>query len=512
MKGAVTSGHPLTSRAAAEMFSLGGNAFDAAVSAGFASVVVEPALTSLGGGGFLLAHIEEENKDILFDFFVNTPGKNNVKNRNPAMKAVEIKFPGSSQTFYIGPGSVAVPGMLQGLLYMHNRLCTLPLKTILAPALGYLEKGVEINETQELFLNYLEPIFTFSDYGRQIYMKNGRYVKQHDRIENPLLKQFLKRIAQNDGSLYLKEITKNLVDEMNNFDGMVLQRDIDNYRVIEREPLYIQYRDKKILTNPPPSFGGIMLALSMAFLECINFSSFTHGSENYFITLIELMRHIDSFRSMQRGDWIDRIPYPFSDQEVSPLIRAYEKGVSEKIFISTQGTTQISVVDSQGNAASMTTSNGSGSGHFIPETGSMLNNMMGEDDLHPDGFFVSPRGKRVSSMMLPTMVMKDGRVDMVLGSGGSKRIRTAILQVLTNRIDFHYSFRDAIEAPRIHWENKTVHAEPEIAEKVLERLKKLYTINVWGKQNVYFGGVHAVTGDMQGWGDSRRGGNFLRYD
>ncbi len=136
MKGAVASGHPLTARAASDMFSMGGNAFDAAVSAGFASVAAEPTLTSFGGGGFLLAHIKDQNKDILFDFFVDTPGKGRAEGLRPDMVPKEINFSECTQTFHIGFSSAAVPGLLKGLLHVHERLCTLPLKTILAPALS----------------------------------------------------------------------------------------------------------------------------------------------------------------------------------------------------------------------------------------------------------------------------------------------------------------------------------------------------------------------------------------
>jgi gamma-glutamyltranspeptidase/glutathione hydrolase len=139
----------------------------------------------------------------------------------------------------------------------------------------------------------------------------------------------------------------------------------------------------------------------------------------------------------------------------------------------------------------------------------MLNNMMGEDDLHPEGFFSSPPNQRVASMMLPTMVMKDGRVEYVLGSGGSKRIRTAILQVLINIIDFNYPLNKAVETCRVHFEDGIAQVEPEVPVNIINKLKRHYRINRWNKKNMYFGGVHCVNRDMEGWGDSRRGGVFM---
>ena len=202
--------------------------------------------------------------------------------------------------------------------------------------------------------------------------------------------------------------------------------------------------------------------------------------------------------------------YPFPDSMSAPLIESYLAQVAEQTFISTQGTTHISVIDEEGNAASMTTSNGSGSGCYIPGTGIMLNNMMGEDDLHREGFFSSPPNRRVSSMMIPTMVMKDGKVEFVLGSGGSKRIRSAILQVLVNVIDYNYPLKEAVEQSRVHLDDGVVQAEPDIPEKVIDNLSKHYQVNRWNQKNMYFGGVHCANSKMDGWGDSRRGGSFVK--
>jgi gamma-glutamyltranspeptidase/glutathione hydrolase len=506
MKGVVASGHPLTAGAAKEMFSRGGNAFDAVVSAGFSSVVSEPALTSLGGGGFLLTHAETQKEDVLFDFFVNTPGLNSKEQVKPEMLPVEIIFPQCSQIFHTGLASAAVPGMLKGLLHVHKRLCTLPLKTILSPAMSYLEQGIEVCATQEVILGYLERIYTTTDYGRQIYMVDDHYVKLKDRLFNPLLKEFFQGLADNGLSIYSGERAQSLIKEIKRHHGLITADDLASYQVIERKPLRIRYRDREVLTNPPPSSGGIMFALALHLLDKVDTGKLPRDSGSFYITLIELMKEMNTFRPMNNGK---SVPYPFPDEILSPLIESYLENVSEKTFIATEGTTHISIIDGKGNAASMTTSNGSGSGCFIPGTGIMLNNMMGEDDLHPEGFFSTPPGRRVSSMMIPTMVMKDGKVECVLGSGGSKRIRTAVLQVLINVIDYHYSLKEAVEKSRVHIEDGIVQAEPGISGDVLGSLKKHYVVNNWNQRNMYFGGVHSVSSSMDGWGDSRRGGSVL---
>jgi gamma-glutamyltranspeptidase/glutathione hydrolase len=267
MRGVVSSGHPLTSRAASEMFSLGGNTFDAVLAGGFASVVTEPSLTSFGGGGFLLTHSEKDKKDTLFDFFVNTPGLGLSKPVTPDMNAVPIRFPSCTQIFHTGYGSVAVPGTLQGLLHVHEKLSTLPLNKILAPAISYLEEGVPINKQQEIFLELLKPIMLTSDYGRQIYNKEGKYVKAGGRLFNPDLKIFMEGLKESNADFYSSHIADSLASEMKTRNGMLTLKDLGNYEVFEREPLRIKYRDRYILTNPPPSTGGVLLALGLYLLE-----------------------------------------------------------------------------------------------------------------------------------------------------------------------------------------------------------------------------------------------------
>jgi gamma-glutamyltranspeptidase/glutathione hydrolase len=179
----------------------------------------------------------------------------------------------------------------------------------------------------------------------------------------------------------------------------------------------------------------------------------------------------------------------------------------ERVRVASGGTTHVSVRDAEGNAASMTTSNGEGSGYFAPGAGIMLNNMMGEDDLHPEGFHVSPPGLRVASMMAPALLLAGDAVRLALGSGGSKRIRTALLQVISNTVDFAMNPRDAVEAPRLHWDGQRVQVEPGFPEAALAALAQRWPVNRWPAPDVYFGGVHVAASDGEGAGDPRRGGH-----
>jgi gamma-glutamyltranspeptidase/glutathione hydrolase len=167
------------------------------------------------------------------------------------------------------------------------------------------------------------------------------------------------------------------------------------------------------------------------------------------------------------------------------------------------------VTDTEGNIASMTTSNGECSGDLVPGTGILLNNMLGEDDLHPGGFHATPPGVRVASMMAPTVVLApDGRAELVLGSGGSKRIRTAILQVVAAIVDGGLPVGEAVAAPRLHWDTDHVEVEPGWPGDVVDALTARWPVNTWPELDIYFGGVHAVTPGLDGGaaGDPRRDG------
>ncbi|PSN12684.1 gamma-glutamyltransferase, partial [filamentous cyanobacterium CCP5] len=178
-------------------------------------------------------------------------------------------------------------------------------------------------------------------------------------------------------------------------------------------------------------------------------------------------------------------------------------------------TTHISVIDEEGNAASITSSNGEGSAYVIPGTQIMVNNMLGEEDLNPNGFHTWSPGQRMSSMMAPTILLEHNRPRLVLGSGGSNRIRTAILQVISNVIDFGMDLSEAVNCPRIHWERGVLHLEPGYDRSVLPSLPPETDDWIWWQQpNMFFGGVHAVavdeSGRIDGAGDQRRGGATAR--
>ncbi len=498
----VASGHDLVSRAAGQILAAGGNAFDAVVAAGFAGAVAEQTLTSLGGGGFLLARTSERNgpaREIFFDFFVDTPGKGMVAHEQPDFFPVTVDFGGSTQVFNIGLGSVAVPGILKGLLHVHDRLGWMRLADVLTPAIE-LARGHRLNEFQAGFLGLLRPIMTMRETGRSLYEPDGRYLQAGDILVNPDLAGFLEQLVHDRGEeFYRGGIARAIDRDMREGRGLLSYEDLAGYQVRELEPLAFSYRGRTLLTAPPPSMGGALIGLSLGLLAGITMPP-DWGSGEHLLLTTGLMRQVERLRR-QGVTTPGAVARFLAGGEVEPA--------REEIRLFPRGTTHISIADAAGNVASMTCSNGEGSGYFAPGTGVMLNNMMGEDDLHPDGFHAAPPGERVGSMMSPSLLLGRDGVELVLGSGGSKRIRTAITQVLTQIVDFQRSPETAVTSPRLHWDGEVLQVEPGFDPGALARVRDQVPVNLWQEKSMYFGGVHLVVPGRGGAADPRRGGSVV---
>jgi gamma-glutamyltranspeptidase/glutathione hydrolase len=308
-----------------------------------------------------------------------------------------------------------------------------------------------------------------------IFAPAGQLLREGDTITNPDLAAYLEWLAADESaaSFHGGTVAAALVAQMQQGDGLVTAEDLGAYTVIERQPVTAEYRGHRILTNPRPSFGGELIALALS-LDEVAGPPAPWQSAAHLESTVETMIDVDRRRSTNGA---------------------------------TKGTTQMTVVDAEGNVASMTTSNGETSGDVVPGTGVLLNNMLGEDDLHPGGFHAGPPGERVASMMAPTLVLDGGgEVVLALGSGGSKRIRTAIAQVVTAVVAHGRELSEAVAAPRVHWDGEVVQLEPGLPAATVEALARRWPINEWPARNLYFGGVHAVQPGNVGVGDVRRGG------
>ncbi|MHC4390949.1 MAG: gamma-glutamyltransferase [Planctomycetota bacterium] len=495
-EGAIASGHPLTSAAAETVLRAGGNAFDAAAAAGFASAMTEPALTTVGGGGFLLARTAE-GEETVFDFFADTPGRGlAAADLEPDFTPITVHFPSADQVFNVGLGSAAVPGVLKGLLHVQRKLGRLPLAEVVAPAVRYAREGIVMSGFQAHVLSLLEPILTLTQGARRLFAPSGVYLEEGHSFRNPVFADFLEGLPQGGGeSFYSGAIADRIHRDMRAGHGLLTKDDLAAYKVIEREPLRVRYQGCEVLLNPEPSFGGGLIALSLLLLDHVPRDGRSDAER-----LARVMHEVHELRG--RGVICPaRLAADGNEAAFDRVRRRF-----------TRGTTHVSVADREGNVASMTTSNGEGSGYLAPGTGVLINNMMGEDDLHPDGFHAAPPGDRVASMMCPSLVLREGRVELVLGSGGSKRIRTAILQVLNAVIERGLSLEDAVRAPRMHLNEQCLHVEPGHEEATLAVLEDTMHLCRWGERSMFFGGVHALRAARDGsppeaYGDPRRGGD-----
>jgi gamma-glutamyltranspeptidase / glutathione hydrolase len=507
-RGVIAAGHQKTAEAGQAMFELGGNAFDAAIASALTACVVESNLASIAGGGFLLAHTKDR-QNILFDFFCQTPRQKKSLEQLD-FYPVDVNFGDAIQAFHIGLGSIATPGNLAGFWEVHQKLGRLPFEAVAQPAIDCAQNGFLVGKFNELTIKLLEPILTKYSESRQIFAPQGEllttgkicYMKNFAATLTELVRYGIK-------NFYEEDIAEQLVEDLSEGGHLTLE-DLKNYRVIAKQPLTINYRGYEILTNPPPSSGGTLIAFALKLLESLNLKEIEFGSRQHLQILAQVMCLTNNARKKDYDNYIyqEEIFKRFLDEQYLETYRSQLNSTINKWG----STTHISVLDSEGNAASVTISNGEGSSYIVPGTGIMLNNMLGEADLNPLGFHQWECDRRISSMMSPTIVLKEGTPELVLGSGGSNRIRTAILQVISNLLDFDLSIEEAVTSPRVHWENDIFNIEPISRPEIVEQLQlpQATQVVLWQQQNMFFGGVHAVrknaSGEMEGSGDPRREG------
>jgi gamma-glutamyltranspeptidase / glutathione hydrolase len=483
-KGVVAAGHPLSAAAGAEVLRAGGNAVDAALAAVLASFASESLLTGLGAGGYMLVAgpgIEPE----LLDFFVQAPTRLGDGSEADLL-AVDVSFGDAAQVFHIGPASCGAYGMPAGVCAAAERWGTMPLTEIVEPALRLAREGVPLNAAQAYVAEILTDLLTSTPECAALWAPAGRVLREGETIVNPDLAGALERLARDgDEPFYRGDLAAEVCDWLRARGGSLRAEDLAGYEAILREPVRVAYRDRELLTNPPPAAGGILLAYALALL--------------------------------------DRAPAPPSQREIVAAMAAAqsERGADFLEGLSREGfrqdflssrlgsTTQVSVIDAMGMACSTTSTNGEGSGVVVPGTGIHLNNVMGEEDLNPLGFHKHPAGRRMPSMMAPSVILRDGRVELVVGSAGSNRIRSAILQTIVAAVDHGLGAEAAVNSPRLHFQDGIVFAEPGVE---LDELDPGIEKVRFGSLNLFFGGVQAALlrdGELSGAGDPRRGGGAV---
>ena len=507
MQGVVAAGHPLTAEAGARILRDGGNAVDAAVAAVLMSFVTESPLTGPGAGGFMLLHTAS-GEDHLLDFFVVAPGKGLDRLEPAALTPIRVYWHDDAfQVFNIGASSCGVYGNTKGLCEALERFGSMPLSALVDEPARAAREGVEVSEIGEYLLKILDPILSAEPEGRAIYHPNGRPLRAGEIVKMPEVGDLLERLgAEGPDFLYTGDVAAAVSDWVLERGGLITREDLATYHVVEREPARARYRGRDVITNPPPSSGGILIAYALDLLERIERPGDVRA-------LVEVMDRVNRTRTeefvlgLQSEGYLER----FLAKE------AIESAASE-LHSRLGSTTHIAVLDADGACASVTCSNGSCSGVIVPGTGVHLNNMLGEEDLNPQGYHRHTPGHRIPSMMAPTVVLREGTPEVALGSAGANRIRSAILQTILGVVDAGLTAREAVERPRVHFEAGLVEAEPGVDPVALDALEhEGWKVERWPERNLYFGGVQAVardpeSGELSGGGDPRRGGVAVLVD
>ncbi|MGY6742411.1 MAG: gamma-glutamyltransferase [Cecembia sp.] len=495
-KAMVVSARAEASKIGLLMMEKGGNAFDAMVATELALAVAFPFAGNLGGGGFMVYRLSDGSVGSI-DYREKAPL---AASRDMYLDEEGNVIPGLST---LGALAVGVPGTIAGVFEVHRKLGSLPIEDILAPVIALAETGVVVTENQEKRLaNSRADIIKVSGENTLF----AQEFKAGDTIKYPALAETLRRISQNGRDEFYKgETASRLVQFIQEKGGIITLEDLAQYEAQWRDPIQFSYRDHQIISMAPPSSGGITLAQIFGMLEPFNLNAMGHNSPDYIQVLTEAERRAYADRNYFLGD-PDFVEIPTEvllsknylnermasfNPEKATLSSEISHGVIQ--FVESDETTHYSIVDQFGNAAAITTTlNGAyGSKLYSDELGFFLNNEM--DDFSakagvPNMFgligaeanSIVP-GKRMLSSMTPTLVEKDGKLLMVVGTPGGSTIITSVLQTILNVVEFGMTMQEAVNAPRFHhqWLPDYINFEPEgFSSEVLEALKsKGYLIN-----------------------------------
>jgi len=519
MKGVIAGGDAQTVAAGEEILERGGNATDAAIAAVFASFVAESVMTNIGGGGIAIVGDIAKDKAEVYDFFVNMPSGKPYAEMD--FHEVTSDYGPAQDSLYIGRASVAVPGIVAGLSALAAEHGTMPLKILLEPAIRMAREGVELSPSQEYVLEFLLPIYEDTPEINDMYLRDGSAWRAGEKNTFPKLAENLAQLAEEGAHAFSQgSIAQAILQDQTSHGGLITEADLANYQVRRLEPIRISYRDVELLFPAMPSTGGGLIAFAFKLLESVDLAQMEHLGVDHIQTLAEVMRLTNIARPLwdaEASSGQERVSRFLNEKHISQnqhqlndILRGGNHPTEPVFPKGPDHTTHISVVEADGNFVGVTTTAGESAGFVVDGTGICMNNMLGEADLHPLGFHKLAAGARLTTMMSPTVLLKDGAPQMVLGSGGSSRLRSAILQAVSNVIDFKMPLEEAVHTPRIHFGEGTLQLEGGISETRASALEGMgYKVNRWKNLNMYFGGTHAVALENDHWvaiGDKRRGG------
>jgi len=532
--GMVTAQEPIAADVGVQVLKSGGNAIDAAVAVGLALSVTYPYAGNLGGGGFMLVRFAD-GRSTFIDFREKAPGK--------ASHDMYLDASGKpTRDSLVGWRASGVPGTVRGLDLAHKKYGKKPWHELVHPAVQLASDGFAVSYALSTSLkskNSNELLSKFPESNR-IFLRGGSHFEMDDVLKQPELTKTLERIAKHGAKdFYEGETAKRFAAEMAANGGLITLDDLKNYQAVERVPLTGKYKGYDVITAPPPSSGGIGILQMMGMLEGTNYQKSGSGSANSFHYLAEVMRRYYADRSEYLGDPdffkvpVTRLLSPAYIRERRDSIDANHVTPSDTIrpgkYPSQESseTTHFNIVDSEGNAVALTyTLNGGyGNGVTVPGLGFLLNNEMDDFAAKPgspnmfgliqgESNAIAP-GKRPLSSMTPTIVAKDCKVYLVVGSPGGSRIITAVMQVILNVLDFGMNMQDAIDAPRIHhqWMPDKLDFEKGISPDTLALLKAKGHVMDEARPQVLarVEGIMSFDGWLMGGTDLRAAGKAAGY-
>lgn len=480
---AIAAGNKYTADAAEEILKDGGNAIDAAVAAYWTACTAEPCMASAGAGGFAMVQMQGQ-KPVLHDFFCQTP--RTKPNHKVDFRPLVVDFGDTTETFYVGSGSMAVPGAVAGMFALQQKYGSRSMPVLAIPGMEAAKRGVIIDPFQSHDMGLLRNFLGDSAYGQSLFFKNGKVIGEGEQLILPAWADYLDYLSrQGAAAFYRDEPMRHLLED---HDGHFTKEDFHDYRVIDRHPLEIEFRGSQIFTNPYPSLGGVILGILLKGMSIWPETIWTDrvGFANLWTELSAKIQATGMSMASLAGLWDGPIEgYP--DQKHG-------------------STSHMSILDKWGNAVSMTFSIGEGSGYFIPGTDIHMNNMLGEPSLLPNGLFTWQPNSRLSSMMSPTIAVTKDKGCIAIGSGGAGRIPFMLAQVLAYYLGVGLPLSDAVEHPRIHLDKGVLQIEPGWPDDLNMDVSRQ---NRWKNRSLYFGGVHSVAKRQDGLhaiGDIRRYG------
>lgn len=486
---AIATAHPLASEVGAEIMKMGGNAFDASIASQFALSVVYPGAGNIGGGGFLLAR-EKNGKLIAIDFREEAPGK--------ASKDMYLDQDGNAidSLSKIGHLSGGVPGTVAGL-FASYQYAKLPFETLIQPAIDLAKYGFVLTKKEAAGLNFNRQSFLNHSTRATAFVKSTNW-KEGDTLFQPELAATLERIRdQGQKGFYEGETAQLIVEEMKRGNGIISFDDLKNYKAKERNPIQFEYRGYHIISFPPPSSGGLLLAEMLGMIEDYPVGSYGFQNPASVQLMIEAERRAYADRAVYMGDpdyWEVPVKELMNKNYLKDRMRDFQfgiagtsKNIKEGEIYESQQTTHLSIMDKEGNMVSVTTTlnNSYGSKTVIGGAGFLLNDEMDDFSVKPgvpnmygavggEANAIEPR-KRMLSSMTPTLVLKDNKPFMVVGTPGGTTIPTSVFQSIVNVIDFGMNARDAVNKPKFHhqWLPDEVMAETQLSSQTINALQKM---------------------------------------